>query len=79
MLKNYLKIALRNRLKYKGYSSINVFGLAVGMAGCFLIMLYVRFELSYENFHANKDNIYRVIPRWMNGEVEMAQVWTPTG
>ncbi len=79
MFQNYLKVALRNLRKYKGYSFINILGLAVGMACCFLIMLYVRFELSYEDFHANKNQIYRVIPRWMNNGVEMAQVWTPTG
>lgn len=79
MFQNYLKVALRNLRKYKGYSFINILGLGVGMACCFLIMLYVRFELSYEDFHVNKNKIYRVIPRWMNNGVEMAQVWTPTG
>jgi putative ABC transport system permease protein len=79
MLKNYLKVALRNLRKYKGYSFINILGLAVGMAGCFLIMLYVRFELSYEDFHAKRDDIYRVVTRWMSEDVEMAQVWTPAG
>lgn len=75
MLKNYLKIALRNLRKYKSYAAINV----IGLAGCFLIMLYVRFEMSYENMHAQRDDIYRVVTRWMSEDVEMAQVWTPTG
>jgi len=60
MLRNYLKIAYRNLLKNKVFSLINVFGLAIGMAACLLIIHYVRFELSYENFHKNADNIYRV-------------------
>ncbi len=60
MFKNYLKIALRNILKYKGYSFINIAGLAIGMMCCLLIMLYVNQELSYDRFHENTDRIYRV-------------------
>jgi len=47
MIKNYLKIALRNIKKYKGYSFINITGLAIGMAVCILLMLYVQHELSF--------------------------------
>jgi putative ABC transport system permease protein len=61
MLKNYLKIALRNLLKYKVYSFLNIAGLAIGLACCALIMMYVRDELSYDRFHQNADRIYRVI------------------
>lgn len=61
MFKNYLKIALRNIKRYKGYSFINIAGLAVGMACCILILLWVRDELSFDRFHHNIDNIYRVI------------------
>jgi putative ABC transport system permease protein len=60
MFKNYLKIALRNIRKYKGYSFINITGLAIGMACCILIMLWVQHELSYDRFHTNADLIYRV-------------------
>jgi len=60
MLKNYLKIAWRNLLKHKGYSAINIGGLALGIAACVLILQYVAFELSYEDFQADKDRIYRV-------------------
>ncbi len=60
MLKNYLKIALRVLLKYKGYAFINVAGLAIGMACCVLILLFVRDELSYDDFHQQKENIFRV-------------------
>ncbi|GAH84454.1 unnamed protein product, partial [marine sediment metagenome] len=61
MFKNYLKIALRNLFKYKVYSIINIFGLSVGLACCILIMLFVRDELSYDKFHRNADQIYRVV------------------
>ena len=60
MFKNYLKIAVRNIKKYKTYSVINILGLAVGMACCFLIVLWVQNELSYNEFHQNKDDLYRV-------------------
>ncbi|MBO6659837.1 MULTISPECIES: ABC transporter permease [Roseivirga] len=60
MLKNYLKIAIRNIRKHKGYSFINVFGLAVGICCCLLIFLYVKDELTYDRFHTNVDRIYRI-------------------
>ncbi|MRG44861.1 FtsX-like permease family protein [Chitinophaga sp. SYP-B3965] len=60
MFKNYLKIAFRNLFKNKVYSLINIFGLAIGMAACFFIFQYIRFELSYDTFHKNVSNIYRV-------------------
>ncbi|MBN1271660.1 MAG: ABC transporter permease [Candidatus Aminicenantes bacterium] len=61
MIKNYLKMALRNFKKHKGYSFINIAGLAVGMACCILILLWVQDELSYDRFHENADSICRVI------------------
>jgi putative ABC transport system permease protein len=61
MLKNYLKIAIRNIKRYKGYSFINITGLAVGMACFILIMLYIKYELSYDRYHENADDIYRVV------------------
>jgi len=70
MIKNYLKIAWRNILRHKGYSGINIVGLAIGIAACVLILQYVTFELSYENFHTNKDRIYRVQQdRYDNGKI----------
>lgn len=60
MFKNYLKITLRNVRKFKVYSFINISGLAVGMACCILILLYVVFELSYDRFHEKADRIYRL-------------------
>lgn len=60
MFRNYLKIALRNIKKYKGYSFINIAGLAVGIASCLLILLFVKSELSYDRFHEKAERIYRV-------------------
>lgn len=61
MLKNYLKIGLRNLHKQKGYSVINITGLATGIACCLLIFLYVKDELTYDSYHGKKDRIYRII------------------
>jgi putative ABC transport system permease protein len=60
MLRSYFKIAFRNLWKNKGYSAINIFGLAAGIATCLLITLYVLDELSYDQFNKNADRIYRV-------------------
>ena len=60
MFGNYLKSALRNITKHKGFSFINISGLAVGMACCILILMYVTDELSYDRFHTKADHIYRV-------------------
>jgi len=61
MIRNYLKIAVRNLIKHKGYSFINIFGLAAGLATCILIILWVQDESSYDRFHANLDSLYRVV------------------
>ncbi len=60
MLKNYLKTAFRNLWKNKFYTSINIIGLAVGLATCLLITLYVLDELSYDRFNVKAGRIYRV-------------------
>jgi putative ABC transport system permease protein len=60
MIKSYLKIAWRNILRNKGYSFINIFGLALGIACCLLMFNYVSFELSYDNFHPAGDRTYRI-------------------
>ncbi|MEQ9309116.1 MAG: ABC transporter permease [Balneolaceae bacterium] len=59
MLKNYIKIAFRNLFKNKTYSGINIFGLSIGVACCFMILLYLTNEFSYDKFHENSDRIYR--------------------
>ncbi len=60
MFKNYIKTAFRNLLKSKFYSSINIFGLAVGLSTCLLILLYVKDELSFDKYNTKADRIYRV-------------------
>ena len=60
LFQNYLVISWRNTLKNKVFSIVNVFGLSVGLAACFLILQYVAFELSYDKFHTDSDRIYRV-------------------
>lgn len=63
MFRNYLIVAVRHLLRQKLYAFINVFGLAIGIACCILIFLYVRHEWQYDAFHENADNIFRVIVR----------------
>jgi len=64
MLKNYLKITIRNIKRHKGYSFINISGLAIGMACCILILLWVKDELNFDRFHENADVIYRITDRY---------------
>ena len=61
MFRNYVKIAFRNLMKSPGYAAINITGLAIGIACCVLILMYVLDELSYDRFHADADRIYRVV------------------
>jgi ABC-type antimicrobial peptide transport system permease subunit len=68
MLRNYLKIALRTIWKHKGYSFINIAGLAVGLACALFILLWVQDELSYDRFHADAKNLYRVEEDQKGGE-----------
>jgi putative ABC transport system permease protein len=63
MLKNYFKVAFRNLLRNKGFSVINILGLAIGMASAVIILLWVRNEVSYDRFHANDKRLYEV---WEN-------------
>lgn len=71
MLKNYFKITLRNISRNKMYSGLNIVGLAIGLACCILILLYVHDELSYDRFHDNADSIYRVVPTFTTSERTM--------
>ncbi len=77
MLSNYLKIAFRNLTRQKGFSFINITGLAIGMACAILILLWVQDELNYDGFHENRDNIYRVAARFENEENEIYGAQTP--
>ncbi|MFC1492465.1 ABC transporter permease [candidate division KSB1 bacterium] len=74
MFLNYLKIAIRNIKKYKGYSLINISGLAIGLACCIMIFLYLQYEYSYDKYHENAENIYRYhsTELWNGQEFSMA-------
>lgn len=66
----YFKTAWRNLMKNKSFSLINVAGLSIGMAACLLILQYVSFELSYDQFNKNADDVYRVVnDRYQNGKL----------
>lgn len=70
MIRNYVILAVRNLLKRKAYSSINIGGLAIGVAVCLVILKYVDFELSYDSFHKNAAHVYRVTTTaYQNGEL----------
>ncbi|MFT3679008.1 MAG: ABC transporter permease [Ferruginibacter sp.] len=70
MVRNYFKIALRNLLKHKSFSAINIAGLAIGMAACLMILQYVSFKLSYDQFHKKAKDIYRVVnDRYQDGKL----------
>lgn len=68
MFKHFLRIASRNLLKRKFYSFINITGLAIGMACCLLIALYIKHELSFDRYHANHARIYRVLQTYRSVE-----------
>ena len=65
MLKNYIKTSLRNLWKNKGFSSINIAGLAIGLSTCLLMLIYVIDELSYDRYNEHADRIYR-----LDGEIK---------
>ena len=67
MLSNYLKVAFRYLSRHKGYSFINILGLAVGITCCILIMLFVRSEFSYDAFHSKANRLYRI---WQHEKYE---------
>ncbi len=77
MFNNYIKIAFRNLFKYKAFSLINVAGLAIGMTCCFLILLWVMDELSFDRFHENADNLYRAVMRVKNDNGVSTSIWGP--
>ena len=77
MLTNYLKIALRNLFKYKGYSFIIISGLALGLACFILIQLYVQDERRYDRFHEKADQIYRLVEEGSVGGNRIRTAFTP--
>ncbi|EAZ79680.1 ABC transporter permease [Algoriphagus machipongonensis] len=74
MWKNYLKIAWRNLLRQKSFSLINVLGLSVGLACCLILLAFVKHEKSYDSFHQDSDQIYRVVQ-----EVQQKNKWAWAG
>jgi len=76
MFRNYLKFAFRNLKRHKIYSIINIFGLAVGMSCAILVLLWIQDELSYDRFHENANDIYRVVEKWQysSGEIDYNRV-----
>ncbi|HXL57004.1 MAG TPA: ABC transporter permease, partial [Chitinophagaceae bacterium] len=73
MFRNYFKTAWRNLWKNKFYSTINVSGLAIGLAVGIMVLMWVQNELSYDSFHKNADNIYKINSHLGKGADE--QVW----
>ncbi|MFM9909360.1 MAG: ABC transporter permease [Chitinophagaceae bacterium] len=63
MIKNYFRIAMRNLVRNKSYSIINIAGLAIGIASCLLLFVVVKYELSYDRFQTNYDRIYRIVTK----------------
>ena len=68
MFDKYIKIAFRNLWKNKGFSVVNIFGLALGVACSLLIFLFVKDEVSYDRFHKDADNIYRIVKDFVNDD-----------
>src|SRR5687768_14394596 len=68
MFQNYFKIAWRNMMKSKTFSFINIFGLTIGLSSFLLIALYVFDELTFDGFHRNADNIYRIVETQTSSE-----------
>lgn len=73
MFKNYIIVALRNILKHKFYSFINIVGLVIGMSCCLFIFIYVQDELTYDKFHKDYQNIYRV---GLHGKIAGQEIYT---
>jgi putative ABC transport system permease protein len=77
MLRNYFKVAFRYLAKHKGYTVINILGLAVGIASCILVMIFVRSEWSFDRFHSKSDRIHRAwLQEFYQGEI-FTNVVTP--
>lgn len=69
MIRNYLKIAFRNLIRHKGFSFLNISGLAIGMVCTILILFWVQHELSYDRYHTNGKRIYRILQHIKYAEI----------
>ena len=78
MLRNYLSVALRNLRRHPAYSLINISGLAIGMATCILILLYIQDELGYDRYHPHADRVYRIVDDIESGGQTVQTAGTPT-
>ena len=81
MFKNYVKSAVRSLTRQKLYTAVNVLGLAIGLAGCLLIIGYINNELTFESCHHNQDRIYRIDGLYAlgNSKVSMASIMPAVG
>lgn len=79
MIQSYLIVAIRNLLRHPAYSLINVVGLAIGMAACILILMYIQDELSYDRHHENADRVYRLVDDIESGGQTIETAGTPPG
>ncbi|MDR6569282.1 ABC transporter permease [Chitinophaga ginsengisegetis] len=79
MFRNHLLIAWRNLVRFKYYSLINIAGLSIGLAACWLLLLYVHRETSYDNFYPQADRIYRAVNHatWTGGNLHLASTSAP--
>ena len=81
MFRNYIKSAIRNLVRQRLYTAVNVLGLAIGLAGCLLIVGYINNELGFESCHKNKDRIYRIdgLYALRGSQVSMASIMPAVG
>ncbi len=68
MFEHYLKTTFRNFWRYRGYTLINLFGLAIGIATCLIIFTYISYELNYEKFNKDYEDVYRLAVKGRFGE-----------
>lgn len=81
MLQSYLKISFRNILKNKNYSLINLLGLTIGLSGSFILFLFISHELSFDKFHPDYDNLYKVVDEYTYSgkSTKTSEIAAPTG
>ena len=79
MFQNYLSVAVRNLRRHPAYSLINISGLAIGMATCILILMYIQDELSYDRYHPHADRVYRIVDDIESGGQTVQTAGTPSG